>query len=1342
MQDDNATETNNRWTIWFSRLSTVLVATYQLIAVAFLLIVPFLAFNFFKTPFIGAFVEHTLALNTSGPSGSGTWELQKHDLPFGYRITLVNDKTISSLDQLQDLLKQFSFEEQVDVTLVSPSGENTTYPVTLARFKPSDLVAYFLVPYLIAIAYLACSIWVFAFRRRDNIGKAFAFFTTSVCIALSTLFDLFTTSKLIYGWTFALMAAGGSLICLTMMFPEEEKLTSRFPFLRWLGLIPSLVLFLITYPTLFNYAQPLAYAQGWKAGYIYAGLAIFLFLVGMFYRRQTSASPIVREQTRLTLIGAGFSFFPIAIWFISSSIWDSLAFSPILLLPIAIFPVVIAYTLARYRLLQTEYIFQQVIIYSTITLVAAAGYALLLSGLLLIIGGSIEETDPYILGALLFLLALLFLPLISRIQRIVNRAFSRGQVYYREKNQEFSRELTQLTNLPDILNLLHKYIQEALAPFHAHIFVHNSASDQYEAAPLDGDNPTSDLQFSPQSPLVEMLSKQRSALFLGDVKTLPAGIKPERSRLQLLGSQIYVPLPGQRKLCGWVCLGPRQSGEPYKTQDLNYIETLCDQAALAIERAQFVMDLERRVHATNVLTRISQGINVTLNFDDILELIYAQTYQVIPALDYRITLFDSRSDILSHVFYLENDERLPDLENQPIPPNQGLEREVIRTQRAIVTNDYERECRVHDSLPAIKDLHAWVGVPLNTGAETIGVISLGSRDPTINYTEEQVSFFQAIADQAAGAIVKARLLQEAERRARQLTKLNEVARSLSSMLDLAPLLNLVLNSAVEILNCEAGSLLLVDEETGELVFEVATGPVGSELVGKRLPPGTGLVGKAVESRQPVIVNDVRRAKEWFANTDKDTGFHTSDLLVVPMIFKDSVSGVIEVINRKDGLPFTTDDQELLIAFSSQAAVALDNARLYTQTDQSLAERVEELSVMQRIDRELNASLDVSRAMRITLEWAMRQSKANAGLVGMIEDKGVRIMADQGYTSELAPYLETYLPEEMPTLIASIETGQPQFLTNPVSGNGNNQTLLKDAVGQVIIPIRRESTVIGLLLLESTQAENISEETMGFLSRLSDHAAIAIANARLYTEVQEANLAKSDFISFVSHELKTPMTSIKGFTDLLAAGVVGPVNDAQSNFLTTIRSNVDRMATLVTDLTDVSRIEAGRLRLDFASIPVSEIVEEVVRSTRAQIEDKNQKLTLIIPADLPPIWGDRTRLIQILTNLVSNAYKYTQAEGEISISAESTENVWDEGSPRVIHLMVKDTGYGITPENQKNIFQKFYRADDQKVRDAPGTGLGLNITKQLVELQGGKIWFESVFRVGTTFHIIIPIAETA
>jgi signal transduction histidine kinase len=293
---------------------------------------------------------------------------------------------------------------------------------------------------------------------------------------------------------------------------------------------------------------------------------------------------------------------------------------------------------------------------------------------------------------------------------------------------------------------------------------------------------------------------------------------------------------------------------------------------------------------------------------------------------------------------------------------------------------------------------------------------------------------------------------------------------------------------------------------------------------------------------------------------------------------------------------------------------------------------------------------------------------------------------------------------------------------------------------VVIPIRRETQVIGLILLESQEAGSSEDENIGFLSRLGDHAAIAITNARLYTEVQAANQAKSDFVSLVSHELKTPMTSIRGFTDLLATGVVGPVNENQSNFLSTIRSNVDRMAVLVSDLADVSRIEAGRLRLEFSPIAVNEVVDEVVSSTRAQILEKKQTLIVNIPHDIPPMWGDRVRLVQILTNLVSNAYKYTQAEGLIQISAEVLDQPRTEGSPKVMHVWVTDNGFGISNENQEKIFQKFYRSDDQKVRDAPGTGLGLNITKQLVELQGGKIWFESQFRTGTTFHFTIPIAE--
>jgi signal transduction histidine kinase len=523
-----------------------------------------------------------------------------------------------------------------------------------------------------------------------------------------------------------------------------------------------------------------------------------------------------------------------------------------------------------------------------------------------------------------------------------------------------------------------------------------------------------------------------------------------------------------------------------------------------------------------------------------------------------------------------------------------------------------------------------------------------------------------------------------------------------------------------------------------LVFEVVVGPVAVQFLGDRLEPGVGLAGKAAAEMRPMIVNNVEQSADWFSEPDQETGFVTKGMLVVPMHYKGNVIGVLEVLNKLNGTPFSNDDQELLTAFAGQAAVAVENVRLYTQTDQELSSRVEELSVMQRIDRELNTSLDVSRAMEITLEWSMRQSDSMGGLIGVLEDDGLRVVASEGDIRLLEEYEDGVLPLSLHGIEEVIDDGRLHRLD--AVGLMQGGALLPAAQSQLMVPIRREAEVIGLLILECDSSDRYDEPTMDFLTRLSDHASIAISNAQLYAEVQRANLAKSDFVSFVSHELKTPMTSIRGYADLLAAGSVGEVSEAQMDFLNTIRTNIQRMATLVSDLADVSRIEAGRLRLEFASVRISEVVDEVMRSTKAMIEAKELTLTLDIPEDLPSVWGDRNRLAQIITNLTSNAVKYTPEQGNITISCRASENIWDEeGAPQVVHLSVKDSGIGIKEEDQRKIFQQYFRTDEGK-ETAPGTGLGLNITRYLVEMQGGKIWFESAFGDGSTFHFTVPVSE--
>jgi signal transduction histidine kinase len=184
-----------------------------------------------------------------------------------------------------------------------------------------------------------------------------------------------------------------------------------------------------------------------------------------------------------------------------------------------------------------------------------------------------------------------------------------------------------------------------------------------------------------------------------------------------------------------------------------------------------------------------------------------------------------------------------------------------------------------------------------------------------------------------------------------------------------------------------------------------------------------------------------------------------------------------------------------------------------------------------------------------------------------------------------------------------------------------------------------------------------------------------------------------------------------------------------------------MSALVSDLNDNAKIEAGQLRLEYKPVGLEDVVDEVIRSTKRQIEEKKQTIELVLPEKLPRVWADHTRVAQVLTNLVSNAHKYTPEGGQVVVGAEATNNQWDPGgAKRVVHLWVRDNGIGINIEDQAKIFQRFFRSEDSKARESPGTGLGLNITKSLVEMQGGRIWFESEFRKGTTFHFTIPVAE--
>lgn len=237
-----------------------------------------------------------------------------------------------------------------------------------------------------------------------------------------------------------------------------------------------------------------------------------------------------------------------------------------------------------------------------------------------------------------------------------------------------------------------------------------------------------------------------------------------------------------------------------------------------------------------------------------------------------------------------------------------------------------------------------------------------------------------------------------------------------------------------------------------------------------------------------------------------------------------------------------------------------------------------------------------------------------------------------------------------------------------------------------------------------------------------------------TALKRVQRSKDEFVSFVSHELRIPMTSIKGYTDLLLTGAVGPVNEAQTQFLHTVRTNVNRLASQIEAIVDSSRIESGSLYIERVPISLRNAIESAVNALEKQIAEKQQVLDVEL-SPTPMVLADQKRLVQVIAALLDNAHKYTPEGGHIVVRTGLT----DDGSR--VQISVSDDGIGIAPNDQARIFEKFFRSEDQEVRNVPGFGLALYIARGLLAALGGHIWFESTLREGTTFHFTLVCAET-
>ena len=303
--------------------------------------------------------------------------------------------------------------------------------------------------------------------------------------------------------------------------------------------------------------------------------------------------------------------------------------------------------------------------------------------------------------------------------------------------------------------------------------------------------------------------------------------------------------------------------------------------------------------------------------------------------------------------------------------------------------------------------------------------------------------------------------------------------------------------------------------------------------------------------------------------------------------------------------------------------------------------------------------------------------------------------------------------------------------------------LPNALSQITVPMLSGDGINAMLILETDREPRLNLLDLDWTQRLAEHASIAIANAQLYAELTRANESKSEFVGFAAHELKNPLSSVRGYADLLRSGMTGDISDQQKDFLNVIRSNADRMQVIIEDLRDIARIDAQQLKIVPVPVDFREVVEETLRPFQQQISDKQQQVINNVTGDLPLVLGDKVRLIQVMTNFVSNAHKYSPAEATITIDARVTEDERDARGQRVgpaLHVSIADTGIGLSDADLQQLFRvRYFRSDNQQAQDQPGTGLGMMITQHLVEQHGGHLWVNSELGSGSTFHFSVPLA---
>ena len=571
-----------------------------------------------------------------------------------------------------------------------------------------------------------------------------------------------------------------------------------------------------------------------------------------------------------------------------------------------------------------------------------------------------------------------------------------------------------------------------------------------------------------------------------------------------------------------------------------------------------------------------------------------------------------------------------------------------------------------------------VDVPLRVDEQTIGVLVVESSEPNA-FTADDFEVLQAAADQASIAIGRARLLAAERRRADEHKALLDTMADLSAELELPRVLQAVLARAVTLLDVTGGEVAIFDPETQELEV-VASERIGKDSIGTRLKLGEGAMGYVAETHEPLIIPSYR---EWMGHSEKYADILVHSVMAAPLLIGRRLVGAIATTHADPTRRFRGEDLRLLNLFAPQAAIAIENARLYTVAQQQR----QYFETLVHNNPVAIVTLDARHAI-VACNPAFEQ------LFGYAEAEAVgRQLDDLISTSDTHSEAVGYTREA---------------LDRPVRGIGRRR--------------RSDGTVVDVEILGVPVI--VDGERVGLMGLYHDITALLRARG----EAEEANAAKSQFLASMSHELRTPLNAIIGYSEMLQEEME-ELGQAQAvTDLDKIRASGRHLLALINDILDLSKIEAGKMDIHVEEFPVAAVMDEVLATAQPLVTRKGNRLDVRRRGEAGTMRSDRTKVRQILLNLLSNASKFTDA-GTITFELARADG-------RVIFSVV-DTGIGMTAEQVDRLFEAFTQADTSISGRYGGTGLGLAISRRFARLLGGDIRVGSVPGKGSTFTVDLP-----